>query len=386
MELLRKRPAFRRLWLATLTSSTGSWLSYVAVSALVLEQSVGLLGLALTLLAHAALTVAMLVTAHQGAVAMLGLLVLARSALEAFVQPALSAAAARLVEPGELLSANAVTSATWSVGFAAGMGAGGLVASVDPVLAIAVDALSFAAAAWLVRRLPAMPPRRDNERHERGRGEIATALATARRSPELLEALLAKAPLALGSGGTLLVLTAGAEASDLASGPALAIGLLQLLRGIGTGVGPALAARLVSRGVRPVRLRRVVDALGLASMVAFALLRSSPWAWSLAFAWGMASGTNWVLTNTAVQTLSPEAQRGRLGSLENLIASLAISAGALCGALAAEAAHSLPVASLIPATLGALGLVALGRRRHAEPVAIRPYPTRTLRSPLRAGP
>ena len=55
LELLRRRPAFRRLWLAQLISQTGDWLGLVAVSVVAGEtggQTGGALALAAVLAAH----------------------------------------------------------------------------------------------------------------------------------------------------------------------------------------------------------------------------------------------------------------------------------------------------------------------------------------------
>src|SRR5262245_34158759 len=52
LTLLKRRPAYRRFWLANVTSMLGDWLTYVAVSILALERGQGALAIAFVLIAH----------------------------------------------------------------------------------------------------------------------------------------------------------------------------------------------------------------------------------------------------------------------------------------------------------------------------------------------
>src|SRR5262249_31160506 len=157
----------------------------------------------------------------------------------AFVVPAETAALRRVVEPDELVPANALLSGTWSVTYVLGMAAGGAIAALGPALAIALDAASFAIAALLLLPLPAMLP----EAPAAGPGgmaslaaapaDLAAAFRHAQGRPDLLRAVLAKAPVALaGGGGFILANLVAAHRTPFGSA-ALSLGILQAVRGVG---------------------------------------------------------------------------------------------------------------------------------------------------------
>jgi hypothetical protein len=184
-------------------SQFGDWLSFVALGALALDGGGGPLALVVVLAAHAlpgavvaplagalvdrydrrrvlvavelamaGLTAAMALAAATGALATLPLLLLARSGLGAAVPAAETAAVRRLVDPDDLPAANAALAATWSAAYVLGMAAGGAAAMLGPTLALALDAGTFAVAAWLHGGLPPLPVTRAPVAadHRRGRG------------------------------------------------------------------------------------------------------------------------------------------------------------------------------------------------------------------------
>src|SRR5438034_1142680 len=135
--VLRRAPAFRRLWAAGAISLVGDWLSLVAVATLALASGGGAFGLALVFAAHA--------------------------------------------RPGA---------------FVAGMALGGAAAMLGPALALALDAASFALAAILHGTLPAMPvtapPRSLGAVVRATPRDTAHALRIAAAKPALLSAVLGK--------------------------------------------------------------------------------------------------------------------------------------------------------------------------------------------------
>jgi MFS family permease len=182
--VLRHR-GLRRLWLGELVSMLGDWLTYVAVGVLAVDGGgpLAVLGVLLAhtlprvLLApwagrladrHDRRTVLCLGSAARG-VAVLGMAIAAaseapgamavllvlRMALGGIVDAASGAAVPRLVPLGELPRVHALFGATWSVVFAAGVAAGGLLtAGLGPVAALAIDAGTFFAAAVIFAGLP----------------------------------------------------------------------------------------------------------------------------------------------------------------------------------------------------------------------------------------
>src|SRR4051812_27969054 len=161
LRALRVYPQLRRLWLASTISLLGDWLSFVAVSLLALDRGGGASSLAVVLAVHAlprallaplagtladrfdrrrvlvgaavvqaALTALMALAALAGAVLAVQALVLARSAVGAFVVPAETAALRGVVPEEDLLRANTLLSSTWSVTYVAGMALGGVLAAL----------------------------------------------------------------------------------------------------------------------------------------------------------------------------------------------------------------------------------------------------------------
>ncbi|WP_437777292.1 MFS transporter [Sorangium sp. So ce1097] len=385
--LLRRRPHFRRVWLSEIVSLLGDWMSFVAVSLLALGgEGGGVVALALVLVGHhlpnalfapvagvladrldrrslliatsalqGALTVAMLVAAVLGSVLAVQVLVFARGSVGALRLPAQSAVLRHVVEEGELLEANAIVSATWSVMFAVGMAVGGLIAALGPAAALALDAASFGLSVVFLWGLPRMVA--EGRPAEGGtaaalasvRGDMALAWKHAWERPPLLDAVLAKTPVHMANGGALLLLNVVAAQLAFAGTGALTLGVLQCVRGAGTGVGPLLGVALVRRG-----LRGEVAAMGaawvtFASIAAFSATRHPAALLAVALVWGLGSGANWVLSSAEIQRLSPDRFVGRLSAIDNLILTVGLCATSIGGAVLVERVG-------VPAAAGWLGL------------------------------
>lgn len=397
LSLLRRRPGFRRLWAAGAVSLCGDWLSFVAVSVLALTGGGGPLALALVFAAHtlpaaflspvagaivdrvdrrkvlvvadllaAVVTAAMTVAAALGSVAVIGGLLLVRSAITSAVPPAESAALRRLVNEDELVGANAVLAATWSTAYVIGMALGGFAALLGATLALALDAASFAIAAGLHATLPPIPveppgpgddPARSMRLHRvlraTPRDTIAALRVACGRRP-LLRAVLGKTPMALAGGAGWITLNLLAAAVEPFGAAALSFGVLQAFRGAGTGIGPAATTWAVERGASERRLLHASRALMLAAIAWLAIARDPVSLAAAALLWGMGTGTNWVLSHVGIQRHASDRVIGRLAAFDELLASVAMAAGAVIGALVVERA-SLAAAALTGVGLGLAG-------------------------------
>ncbi|MRG93645.1 MFS transporter [Polyangium spumosum] len=410
LDLLRRRPAFRRLWMAGTVSLVGDWLAFVAVSRLALDHGGGALALVGILAAHslphaclspiagfvadrfdrrrllvgiplvqAAFTLAMALAAAAGALVSLQVLVLVRSAFTAFMVPAETAALRHTVEPPELLQANAIVSGTWSVTFVAGMALGGVLAALGPVPAILVDACSFFLAAGLASGLPSLRP--EGEREPRAAGvwglvravppELWEALGHARARPALFRAVFSKVPCAVAGGMGWVSVNLLADQAAPFGAAAVSLGILQSVRGLGTGLGP-LGISLLARGKeepgRP--LEHAAALVTFASVAGFALVR--PWPLLLlgiALLWGIGGGSNWVLTSASLQRLAPDVMIGRLSSIDDLSTTTTMVVGALLAALLVEASFSLVAIGAMGAAVGLVSWIALSLRRAEAPLS-----------------
>ncbi|MCP4499785.1 MAG: MFS transporter, partial [Deltaproteobacteria bacterium] len=273
--------------------------------------------------------------------------------------PAARASLPRLVDDDELVTANALQGLSWSVLFAVGMAAGGLLSStLGPVGALFIDGLTFFVAALLLRGLPAIHPisdADDDDDKEDSQGEntddlespaknkkqesFFSAFHVARKNPLLWRALWAKTPLAIVGGVFWVVLNLEAARTSFvdvgwhrfAFDGALTYGLFQSIRGIGTGVGPVALRRF--QGSRRVWL----DVTSFVFGILFLWTVSGQGALSMwgigavMLLWGMVLGHNWVESSTALSLCADDQWRGRLSAWDWMLMSAGQSFSALAG-------------------------------------------------------
>lgn len=390
LSLLRRNPPFGRLWAAGAVSLVGDWLSFVAVAALAVTTGGGPFGLALVFGAHAlpgailapiagglvdgldrrrvlvaadvaasVVTVAMAVSAVAGAYVLITPLLLVRSAIAALVPPGESAAVRRLVGDGDLLAANGLLATTWSVAFVAGMALGGFAALLGPSLALALDAASFALAAGIHATLPAIPSpaaRRSVAAIVRAvPADTAAALRVAGRDRSLLAAVLGKAPLGLAGGAAWVELNVLGDLARPFGAAALSFGILQAIRGAGTGIGPAIAARLARGGARERSLQIGAVWVALVAICALTFARSAPALSLVCLTWGIGTGSNWVLAHSSLQRHASDAVIGRLAAFDELLVTLGMVVSAFAGA-AAMTTFGSSSGPIVGVVLGVAGL------------------------------
>lgn len=399
--LLRRNPGFGRLWAAAGVSLVGDWLSFVAVAALALQSGDGAFGLAVVFAAHAlpaallapfagaivdgmdrrrvlvaadliaaALTVAMMIAALAGAFGAIIPLLLVRSGITAIVPPGESAAIRRLVRTDDLLAANSVLAATWSVAYVAGMALGGAAALLGPAIALGLDAASFAGAAAVHALLPPMPSPAEGRRlgaivRATPRDTVA-ALRVANAHRPLLRAVLGKTPIGLAAGAAWVSLNLIGATEQPFGAAALSFGVLQAMRGAGTGIGPPIAARLRRGGVAESRLQAVAIALALVAIGSLGFVRGAVPLLVLCLVWGVGTGSNWVLAHASLQQHANDEVIGRLAAFDELLVTLAMVASAFLGAAVITwvGLAAAPLAGVGFAVLGLLATSALLSRAH----------------------
>jgi len=162
-------------------------------------------------------------------------------------------------------------------------------------------------------------------------GELAAAFARARANPALFRAVFAKAPVGIAGGAGWIAMNVIADRSVVFGTGAVAIGVIQAVRGTGTALGPAVAARMPAHRAHVAPL--------VAAMTAFAAIAVFPTVegsalgmLAVALCWGMGTGANWVLSSSAIQRLSPDSHIGRLASLDELSSAVSVIVGAAMSA------------------------------------------------------
>ncbi len=355
--LLQERPHFRHLWLSTVVSQIGNWLSYIAVSLLSLQQGEGAIAVALVLISYhlphslfapiagpladrfdrrqlmvlanllaALLTLGMWAAACWEKLFLLQFMLFLRVSLDSIVYAARGASLPKLVERRELHQANTLLSLSWSLLFAAGVALGGFLAALfSPKVTILIDAATFILAGLILLKLPALPIPLE-QRSALKPSELFKALSYARRKRVLMVALLGKLPVAMVGGAAWLSLNLMVGERFSFWEKASALGLLHGVRALGTGVGPLLSQKLF-----PPKSSTSVPWLFIAVLL-FALFEDPLLMILSTLLWGLAGGHNWVATNSLLQSKAPDHLLGRFSALDFLVFTLGTSSVVLSGA------------------------------------------------------
>ncbi|GLY23105.1 MFS transporter [Micromonospora sp. NBRC 101691] len=247
---------------------------------------------------------------------------------KAFYSPAAQAALPNVLDPDELAAGNAVAGSAWGTMTVVGASLGGLLsAAFGPYVCFWVAAVALALAAGLTAliRRPLQAPRDQAEPAQRTWAAIREALAYIGHRPRVLALVTVKSAVGLGNG----VLTVFPLLAGLYGVGAVGTGLLFAVRGAGALVGPFLMRRvLTNRRWLLTGLALSMSAYGL-SYVGVSLTGWFPLVLVLVFVAHFAGGSNWVMSNFALQGEVPDRLRGRVFATDMMLATLAISVSQL---------------------------------------------------------
>src|SRR5258706_7142134 len=364
-QLLRSNRDFRNLFIGQLVSQTGDWFNSVALFTLLLNltgsgEAVGYILIIKLLPSFFAGPLAgvvadrfnrktiMIVADIVRGFLVLGFLLVQRpeqvwlvyaiAALEVvvstFFDPAKSAAIPNIVSREELIPANALSAASWSVTLALGAALGGVVTDAfGRNTAFVIDSVSFfvsAAFIWAIRaRLTAAKPQRA--------GHLSVADATGitdfiegarylRSNPRVMALLLVKTGWGMGGGVLLLLTIYGKQIFPLGRDGAASIGLLYAARGLGALVGPMIAGVITSGSPRT--MRKAISVAFFVSAAFYLCFAHSPvLAVALLCVLGAHSGGSiqWVFSTTLLQMTVPDRFLGRVFALEMALLTLTMS-------------------------------------------------------------
>ena len=375
LELLTENRNFRRLYLARLVSLFGDWFNLLAALALLRAigaESAGAFGgvLILKMLPSALLAPVAGVLADRfsrralmmgadllRAVIVAGMLsalwfpdprliyVLLglQAAVSVFFEPARSAILPDIVRPEELTAANALGAATWSTMLALGSAVGGLfTATLGWHAALVVDVGSYLLSALLLLGVREPPwTRAAAGGLWSGFANLAEGVRYMAREGAVWTMALVKSGWIVGAGATTLLLTLLGEQvfPEVLGQGLLAVTVLFVARGVGTGAGPFLA-RWVSAS-DPSTMERLIGWSFLCGALFYVAVSASPSLWLAAAMVVMAhlgGATCWVFSTIRLQQLVPSSLRGRVFAAEHAGFTL-FSAGvvALYSALADQA-------------------------------------------------
>ena len=417
LRLVRGNRNFRRLWLAQIVSEIGDWFYTLSIYTLLLQLTGHASSVALALvlqvlpqtlvgptagvvndrlrrkhvmiaadLVRFAVVLAMLFVRSRSMVWLVYPLLLAETAMAAFFEPARSSVIPNITAEDEVLVANTLSSATWSVNLLIGAAVGGVVAAFfgrDTVFML--NAISFLMSALLIGGMRFAEPHAESAAPLRPRdlidySPVLEGIRYIRSHPTLLPAVFAKAgELMVGPSWVIFTVMGAREFAvhgrgiDAAGGAMLGMSILLGGRGLGAMVGPLVAARWAGRSDHRLRLGILLGYLTIA--FGYCVLGASRSVWMAAGCAMLAhagGSTVWVFSTTLLQFHTEDRFRGRVFSADLGLGSLTFAVTAYlagrfldAGISARTVATSTGVLMLVPAAILAIGLRA-GRSRQAH--------------------
>lgn len=414
LTLLRTNRNFRLLWFAQIVSELGDWFYSLAVYNLLLDLTGGkaqAVGLAVVLqvlpstlaaptagvlndrisrkrimigadVARCFVVLGMLLVRTPAMVWLVYPLLFIETLGMAFFEPAHTSVIPNIVPPDRAIVANALAAVTWSFCLAVGASLGGVAAVwLGRNAVFLLNAVSFLASAWLIRRMRFEEPHTSGGVPFRGR-ELVTftpileGMRYIARDRRLLATVFVKAGIGVLGANNLLLPILGERvfpvkraALDQSRQALLGMSMLMGARGGGALLGPLLSG--VWAGESESRLRRGIFAGFAAAVVGYCTLGLST---SLAIAIAAVAfahagtSTNWVFSTTLLQTYAEDRFRGRVFAADYGMCTLCISASSyLAGVLLDHGvsprtfAVALGLAMLAPAVAWAMALRATRR-------------------------
>jgi len=257
--------------------------------------------------------------------------------VETIFDNAATALVPEMVDGDFLVRANSwlISSQTLSSQFV-GPALGGILFATARFVPVAIDALSFLAAAVLVATLPVRKKSASEHPETTNAGslrsEIMEGLCFLKRQPVLLSCTILAAPLYATSGVLTAVLVLYVK--DLLHAGSIGYGLLFSAFALGSLIGSALAPRLLSR----FRSGEVLAVTVPLTALTFVSLYSTNYVGIAAASVSILGAVGlWNVTSTSLrQTLTPNGLRGRVNSAYRTVATSFAAVGALSGGIVAE--------------------------------------------------
>jgi MFS family permease len=355
--LLRANRNFRRLWLAQIVSEIGDWFYTLSIYTLLLQLTgrAGSVALALVLqvlpqtlagpiagvvndrlrrkhvmiaadLIRCVVVLAMLLVRSRSTVWLVYPLLLAETTMAAFFEPARNSVIPNISDEREVLVANTLSSATWSVNLLIGASVGGLVAAFfGRDVTFILNALSFLASAILIGGMRFAEPHAEAAAPLRGRdlvdfSPVVEGVRYIRSHRTLLPAVFAKAgELMVGPSWVIFTVMGAREFAihrpGMSSAGSAMLGMSILLggRGLGALVGPLISARWAGQSDRRLRLGILFGYLMVVTGYSLMGVSRGVWMAAVCALVGHAGGsTVWVFSTTLLQLHSEDRFRGRV--------------------------------------------------------------------------
>ncbi|MBI4468560.1 MAG: MFS transporter [Acidobacteria bacterium] len=406
IELLRTNRNFRRLWYGQIVSQLGDWFNLITLQVLLLQltgsaQAIAALIIAqmlpLALLGPVAGVIVvrfsrrsvMIIADLVRAVIALGFLfidepsrawmsyplIAGLAVFTSVFEPARTASIPNVVGMKDLVTANALSAATWSFMLASGGLVGGAVAALfGRNVAFLLNSFSFLLSAGFIASTTIPQTRVALHDRDSGWRNVIDGFAYMGRHHEILPLLSVKMVWGLAGGISVLIAIFGQSIFPIVGGEALSVGILYAVSGLGTGLGPIVARRYAGDSRR--RMCWSI-AIGYAIGGVFTLLfaRSSSLfmaSWTLLLS-RTGGSILWTFSTTLLQMASEDRFRGRVFAAEQTLFTLTLALSNYATGLLLDRAHLSPrfmaaVMGLLfvpPAVVWTVMLAARGGREEA---------------------
>jgi len=353
LEFLKANINFRRLWYGSVISLFGDWFNTIALYSLVLELSGSEFALGAVFitkmlpwalasplagvlvdrfdrrhlmifsdLLRAVIVLGFLMVDEPSEVYLIYVLTAVQVVVGSVFHPAKSASIPNITRRENLVTANTIMAATWSVLLAIGAAAGGFAAEWLGLKAVFIlDSASYVLSAIFIYRT--VIPQETSSRVKgsllrSANRELVEGLRHIRRHPAIRRMATTKAVWAMGGGGLVYLIALMGEAinPDKAS---VAIGILFAARGLGTGIGPVIVrARVKDERHWPLVIGACIVLTGAGYLLAGSMTLTFMVAIPVMLAHS-AGGVNWVFSTVILQQRVVDQFRGRVFATEWLL-------------------------------------------------------------------
>lgn len=367
--LVRNNANYRRLWLAQSVSNFGDWFGLLALYAIIAKYSDSEFLLGLIIIVKM-LSLAffspfagyitdrfnrrklMIVCDIARAVAVSGILVVQshemlwiafvltsiQMMLSAIFEPAKTASIPNVTTEEELVDANVISTATWSIIFTSGMALGGFATELlGTDLVLILDAATYILSAFFIYSA-VIPQQKMTEKEKEDTRNPFTGIKEGAKyllnNHHILRPSIAKGVSSAFLGGLVYMLIIVSE--DVLKMGSIGLGLLYASRGIGTGLGPIIGRRLFPNEKDWVMV--MGGAFFIAGLMYMVVgFTNTIWVMIIFVLFAhAASGANWVFSTVLLQQRTKDSFRGRIFSTEWLLFTLANSISVMIASLILE--------------------------------------------------
>ena len=258
--------------------------------------------------------------------------------VSAVFEPAKTASIPNVTSKDELVNANIISTATWSIIFTSGMAMGGFATELFGIKAVLVlDACTYLLSAWFIYKAIIPQTVLSVEEKEKTRNPfkgIVDGVKYLIGNSHILRPSIAKGTSSAFLGGLVYMLIIISE--DILMMGSIGLGILYAARGFGTGIGPIIGRRLFPNENNWVMVMGgAISATGVMYMVVG--VTSSIWVMIIFVLLAhTASGANWVKSTVLLQKRTVDTFRGRIFSTEWLLFTIMNSISVILAAVILE--------------------------------------------------